>query len=236
MVAQIEDCEIEWFREDLVEWYKDHGRNFPWRAPDTSLYRHVLAEILLQRTRAETLAPFFKEFAGKYDSWGALAKMSVQELEQELKPIGLASQRAPRINALAQIMVQKKRLFPENLSDLLSLPAIGQYVAYAIQTFLGKGRLPLLDAGMARVIERQFGPRELVDIRYDSRLQEICQRIVDTDESLEISWAMLDLAALVCRSKKPLCDSCPVRQQCGFASVQSKEPPNQRNLSEIYES
>ena len=113
MTASIEDHEVEWFREDLVEWYAEHGRNFPWRESDTSLYRHVLAEILLQRTRAETLVPFFEEFAGKYGSWDALAKLSVQELEQELRPIGLASQRAPRISALAQIMVQKGGQFPD---------------------------------------------------------------------------------------------------------------------------
>lgn len=218
MATLIEDREIEWFREDLGEWYKNNGRKFPWRAPDTSLYQHVLAEILLQRTRAETLVPFFEEFTCKYDGWGALAKLSVQELEQELQPIGLASQRAPRISALAQIMVQKRGQFPESLGELLSLPAIGQYVAYAIQSFRGLWRLPLLDAGMARVIERCFGSRELADIRYDFRLQEICQRLVDTDQTLEISWAVLDLAALVCRPKNPRCDACPVARLCDFAS------------------
>jgi A/G-specific adenine glycosylase len=224
MAPSIEDCEIEWFREDVVEWYKEHGRNFPWRAPDTNLYRHVLAEILLQRTRAETLAPFFDEFAGKYDSWASLATVSVQDLEQELKPIGLASQRAPRINALAKIIVQKEGQFPENLDDLLSLPAVGQYVAYAIQSYRGIWRFPLLDAGMARVIERCFGPRELADIRYDAKLQEICQRVVDTEQPLKISWAILDLAALVCRPKNPLCDKCPVERLCRFSVEVSTVP------------
>jgi A/G-specific adenine glycosylase len=218
MAAVIEDREIEWFREDLLGWYKEHGRIFPWRAPETSLYRHVLAEILLQRTRAESLVPFFEKFAQKFDSWEAIAELSVEELKQELQPIGLASQRAPRISALAMIMVERKGQFPEGLDELLSLPAIGQYVAYAIQTFRGIWRLPLLDAGMARVIERRFGSRELADIRYDSRLQEICQRIVDTDRPLEISWAILDLAALVCRTRVPLCETCPVESMCKFAS------------------
>lgn len=217
MADPIEDHEIEWFREDLLEWYEDNGRKFPWRSPKTSLYQHVIAEILLQRTRAETLAPFFIDFIHKYECWDALAELSVQELEKELQIIGLANQRAPRVSALAQIMVQKRGQFPENLDELLALPAIGQYVAYAIQSFRGVWRLPLLDAGMARVIERCFGSRELADIRYDSRLQEICQRVVDSDPPLEISWAILDLAAVLCRPKAPRCDICPVASLCESA-------------------
>ena len=218
MIAVAEDYEIEWFREDLIEWYQEHGRGFPWRAPTTSLYQHVLAEIFLQRTRADTLVPFFEYFVQKYDSWDALAELPVSELEQELRPIGLARQRAPRINALAQIMVERKGEFPESLEQLLSLPAIGQYVAYAIQSYRGAGRLPLLDAGMARVLERCFGSRDLSDIRYDAQLQELCQRIVDADRTLEISWALLDLAALVCRPKRPNCNECPVSRLCKFVS------------------
>lgn len=223
MAALIDDCEIEWFREDLLGWYKENGRIFPWRAPGTSLFRHVLAEILLQRTRAETLAPFFEQFADKFDSWEAIAELSVEELKRELQPIGLANQRAPRISALAHEMVRRKGRFPESLDELLSLPAIGQYVAYAIQTFRGIWRLPLLDAGMARVVERRFGSRELADIRYDPGLQEICQRIVDSDQPLETNWALLDLAALVCRPKAPLCGDCPVASTCRFASSRHPE-------------
>ena len=144
--------------------------------------------------------------------------MSVQDLEQELQPIGLASQRAPRISALSQVLVRNGGQFPESLDDLLSLPAVGQYVAYAIQSFRGIWRFPLLDAGMARVIERLFGSRDLADIRYDRGLQEICQRVVDTDQPLQISWAILDLAATVCRPKVPLCDKCPVKKLCKFAA------------------
>ena len=218
MAGPIEDREIEWFREDVLEWYREHGRAFPWRSADTSLYQHAIAEILLQRTRAETLAPFFEKFVRKYDSWESLAGLSVEELKQELDPIGLATQRAPRIRALAQVMVKRKGRFPERIDELQSLPAIGQYVAYAIQSFRGAWRLPLLDAGMARVIERCFGSRDLADIRHDSRLQEICQRVVDSEPSLEISWAILDLAALVCRQKGPHCDICPVERLCRTAA------------------
>ena len=82
MTGPIDDREIEWFREDLLAWYKENGRTFPWRSTDTSLYQHVIAEILLQRTRAETLAPFFEDFVCKYDSWESLARLSVEELEK----------------------------------------------------------------------------------------------------------------------------------------------------------
>lgn len=218
MPAPIDDLEIEWFRDDLLAWYQKNGRTFPWRSVTTSLYQHAIAEILLQRTRAERLVPFFVQFVNKYENWESLAQASLDELTQEFESIGLATQRAPRVQALAQIMDKKQGKFPTRLDELQALPAIGQYVAYAIQAYQGQRRRPLLDAGMARVVERCFGSRQLADIRYDDGLQEICHRIVDIDETLVVSWAILDLAALVCRVKNPNCDLCPFQSQCEFAS------------------
>jgi A/G-specific adenine glycosylase len=180
------------------------------------MFEHVLSEILLQRTRAEMLAPFFRGFVQEFQCWEDIAKLSVSELECVLRPIGLSKQRAPRIHSLAVILANNGGELPNSVAKLQELPAIGQYVAYAIQVYRGNSRLPLLDASMARVIERCFGPRQRADIRYDPGLQETAQRLVDCDRSIEMSWAILDLAALICKSKSPDCDSCPLTQQCRF--------------------
>ncbi len=215
-ITAIEDHEVEWFREDLFAWFGEHGRQFPWRSTDTSLFEHVLSEILLQRTRAETLAPFFRKFIREFRSWEDIAELTVAELECALTPIGLSKQRAPRIHALAEILAKNGGELPESVHELQELPAIGQYVAYAIQSYRGIARLPLLDASMARVIERCFWPRQLADIRYDPYLQETAQHLIDCDRSIELSWAILDLAALVCRLKSPRCIECPLARQCNF--------------------
>jgi A/G-specific adenine glycosylase len=67
---------------------------------------------------------------------------------------------------------------------------------------------------MARVLERYFGERKKADIRYDPYLQSLAKRIVNHVYSKEINWAILDIAALICRARNPLHEKCPLREHC----------------------
>lgn len=70
---------------------------------------------------------------------------------------------------------------------------------------------------MARVLERFFGPRKLVDIRYDPYLQTLSYKVVAGNDSVFTNWAVLDLASLVCKNKNPQCGICPLVNKCRYA-------------------
>jgi len=216
-IRKIHANRIRSFSGRVLDWYKDAGRTFPWRTRDVPIYRLVVTEILLQRTRAATVADFYEEFFSRFPSWASLASSSIRDIESVLKPIGMWKQRAPRLYALAVAIVERGGALPKTSEDLLSLPAVGQYVANAALLFQGISPLPLLDAGMARTLERHFGERALADIRYDPYLQALAQRVVAVEDSVATNWAILDLAALVCRLKNPRCGNCPVKTTCLYS-------------------
>jgi A/G-specific adenine glycosylase len=117
---------------------------------------------------------------------------------------------------LARELVERGEVMPLDREELEGLPGVGQYISNAVRLF-GKGEPePLLDVNMSRVLERYFGPRDLADIRYDPYLQALSRAVVDSDSPVDVNWAILDLGAMVCRSRTPLCDSCPLAQQCAF--------------------
>ena len=60
---------INKFRSRLLKWYKSNGRHFPWRNKSASIYKVIVAEILLQRTRAETVEVFYRDFIRLFPSW-----------------------------------------------------------------------------------------------------------------------------------------------------------------------
>jgi len=215
MPDAIYDVKIRKFTRRLLTWYEQHGRNFPWRQAGQSLYRLVVTEILVQRTKAETVSAFYEGFFDQFPDWESLASANQQEVEECLKPIGLWRQRAPRLIELARAVVKSGSELPHTRDELEGLPAVGQYVASAALLFQGVEDAPLLDAGMARVLERHFGPRYLTDIRYDPYLQQLAADVVGHDQSIFLNWAILDLAALVCK-KDPLCEHCPVKSTCRF--------------------
>ena len=207
-----------WCRRQLITWYDRHGRRFPWRSANAGLYEQVVAEILLQRTQASTVSQFYDSFFQKFRSWDDIDATPIGQLENVLHPIGLWRRRATALKGLAREIVGRAGRFPASRDELESLPAVGQYVASSVLLFAYKRAEPLLDGNMARVIERVFEPRRLVDIRYDSRLQALARILVRSRDPARVNWALLDLAARNCLPQTPKCAECPLRRRCSHAT------------------
>jgi A/G-specific adenine glycosylase len=206
------------FRKRLLVWYTENGRNFPWRQGSTSKYKLVVSEILLQRTRAETVASFFNTFFSQYPSWKKLAEADEAEIGQVIRPMGLWKRRALTLMQLATVMAKRNGRFPRTRAEIEeTLPGVGQYIANAIFLLCHGEPQPLLDANMARVLERVFGPRKLSDIRYDPYLQALAFEIVQCKEAKKLNWAILDLAASNCLPRKLRCTTCPLKPVCSEA-------------------
>ncbi len=109
------------------------------------------------------------------------------------------------------------------------------YVASAVLLFAHGRPEPLLDGNMARVLDRVFEPRRLVDIRYDARLQSLARLLVRSRNPAKLNWAILDLAARHCTLRSPGCEECPLRTRCNFAiangSASKLESPSRAGLS-----
>jgi A/G-specific adenine glycosylase len=208
--------EIGRVRARLDAWFAAKGRSFPWRKRGATLYEQIVPEVLLQRTRAEVVAGFFPRFKQRYPSWKRLARATETDLRALLRPLGLWRRRASSLLKLAQIVAANNGRFPKTRSEIESLPAVGQYICNAVLLFANRQAEPLLDVNMARVLERCFGPRRLADIRYDPQLQTISRLLVSGPRAIEINWAILDLAAMVCVERRPRCSDCPIRRQCDF--------------------
>lgn len=205
-------------RRALLRWFESSGRSFPWREQKASLYQLILAELLLQRTRAETVASFFDQFITRFPTWQSIASSTVEEIGELLKPVGLWRRRAKSLLALAKEMVARGGEFPRKRAEVEGLPGVGQYIANSILLFSAGKEEPLLDVNMARVLERLFGPRKLVDIRDDPHLQSISRAIVRGKRAASVNWAILDLAASVCTIRNPQCNACPLQRMCQFAA------------------
>lgn len=213
---------MSYFQSRLLRWYQNNKRSFPWRNKSASNYVRIISEVLLQRTKAETVARYLSRFLSSYPSWRKLGDASESDLIEILKPLGLSTQRGKRLYKLAQELKKRGGIFPKERSIAEELPMMGQYITNAYELFILKKSAPLLDVNMARVLERFFGSRKLSDIRYDPYLQALAKQVTSIEDSISINWAILDFAALVCKAKKPLCESCLVSNRCNFFNMINK--------------
>ena len=198
----------------LLKWAEDNGRNFPWRRLNESKYRLVVTELPLQRTKAETVANYYEEFFSQFPNWKTLAESSEEEFGEVLKPLGLWRRRALVLRSLAIIMIARNGRFPRKREELDKLPGVGQYIGNAIEMLCQNKPKPLLDEGMAKVLERYFGQRKLVDTRSDPYLQKLAHRVIFHENTRELNWAILDLAAMLCRVRNPSCLDCSLNKKC----------------------
>lgn len=216
---------IRWCRRQLLTWYARCGRDFPWRRRRAGLYQKIVVEVLLQRTQAGTVERFFSGFIRRFRSWSDVSAASIEDLAEVLRPIGLWRRRAGALKALASEMVRRRGVFPIHRRQIEALPAVGQYMASAVLLFAHRRPEPLLDANMARVLERVFESRRLADIRYDVWLQALARALVRSEQPAELNWAVLDVAALCCRHSKPACADCPLKPKCNYFAERAASVP-----------
>ena len=79
---------IKWFRKQLSTWGVANRRDFQWRKT-TDSYHLLVAESLLQKTDAQTVAPIYELFIEHYPTIEDLAAANLDNVAQLLKPLGL---------------------------------------------------------------------------------------------------------------------------------------------------
>lgn len=219
-MARITNQNIHDLQKFLLNWFEKNGRKFPWRKNNLTNYQIIIAETLLQRTKAETVSVFYSKFIFNFPNWKSLSTANINTIENYLRPIGLYRQRAKRLKSLSIEMQKRKGKLPKDRDELEKIPFLGQYIANVIELIIFKQPKPLVDVNMSRLLERYFHKRKMADIRYDSFLQNLSKKIVNNPKSKEINWAILDYSALICKARTPLCLNCELKVKCSYFKKQ----------------
>lgn len=198
-------------RRRLLAWGQSHRRAFPWRSTRDP-FRVLVAEVLLQRTRADAVVSVYGELFQRWPTARRLARAQVRSIAAVIRPLGLAY-RAPRLRQLARTIADRREV-PRDAGALQRLPGVGRYVANATLATAFGCHAGVVDGVSARVYRRFLGlssERLPVD---DGALWALVERITPRRAAREWNWAVLDLAAGVCVPAKPRCGECPLSARC----------------------
>ncbi|HEY9770061.1 MAG TPA: helix-hairpin-helix domain-containing protein, partial [Coleofasciculaceae cyanobacterium] len=197
------------FCDRLLIWAKCNLRDYSWRRT-TDPYSILVAEFLIQRTDADTVAPIYEAFLTEYPTLERLASADVEDIAKLLQPLGLFF-RAERLSETAKIIIEKyEGKVPQSETELLKLPGIGKYTARAILSQAFERPAAVLDTNVARILERFFG---IKGGRVKSRsliLQNAAEIIAPQSEVGRWNLTLLDFGAKVCTARNPKCLQCPL--------------------------
>jgi A/G-specific adenine glycosylase len=200
------------FSQQVVQWYKDHGRHdLPWRKKVTP-YRIWISEIMLQQTQVKTVIPYFKNFIQKYPSQKKLSEANEDQILAAWSGLGFY-RRARNIFASKEIIKKSyANRFPKEFQQIISLPGIGKSTAGAIMSLAYLEPYPILDGNVKRVISR-FLKKEL-DLLKETELWNLSEEMVNRDDCFSYTQGIMDLGATICTPANPSCGICPVNSQC----------------------
>ncbi len=128
-------------RRVLTAWGEHNVADYPWRS-EKNQFHALIAEVLLQRTRAEQVIPSFQEFKKRFPAARDLGRATESSIRTIIKPLGLPW-RAKFLKRLGQELADQNKI-PSEPGELEGLPGIGPYAANAYVSFHGGRRGVLL--------------------------------------------------------------------------------------------
>ena len=210
------------FRRRLLRWYRAHRRDLPWRKTRDP-YRIWISEVMLQQTTVRAVIPYYERWLERFPDIGALSRAGLQSVLKEWQGLGYY-QRARNLHRAARTMVTEHGgEIPRDYDTLLALPGFGPYTTAAVLSIAFDRPHPVLDANVRRVCMRLMGLHGQADTRKDRAILGFLKPRLPGHDTGTFNQALMELGALVCRSKNPACLVCPVVDHCNAYAAGDQE-------------
>jgi len=208
------------FVKNLLLWFDENKREFPWRVDESANPYHILvAELMLKKTRADNVSSVYQKFLRLFPTPNSIITASDTDIETILQPLGLIKQRKNAFFSIfSTIKDRYKGKIPSRKKDLQELPYVGDYTVNAVLCFGFNKKVPIVDVNVTRICQRFFGVSVYGDPRVDTHIWELLEKIIPKTRYRDFNLALLDFGALVCTSKKPKCEGCKLNKKCIFNS------------------
>jgi A/G-specific adenine glycosylase len=222
----------------ILHWYDKNKRDLPWRKKISQTKREyytLISEFMLQQTQVTTVIPYFNNFIKIIPNINSLSKINDVKLLKLWEGLGYYS-RVKNLKKTALILKKNfKGQLPSNISELKLLPGVGDYTANAIMAIaFDKPYIPL-DGNIERLIKRLLNLKLVKDLSKESLISK--KKIFGKSiRASDYAQALMELGALICRPKNPLCDQCPITKNCKSFKVNDFEikKQNKKKIDKYY--
>ena len=215
---------------EILGWYDEYGRDFPWRHTEAP-YKVMIAEFMLQRTKAEQVLPVYSQFIEKYPDVESLALAEPEQIKDVTKHLGL-HRRASQFLESARFVVETfNGQFPDNEELLRKIPGVGEYISRAILAVCFNKSSNPVDSNIARFINRFYFLNLTGEIRRKKIILEKATELFQCDQPGIFLFAIVDFTTFICKPTKPLCSDCPISSDCRYDELSQKVRDGETRLS-----
>jgi len=167
------------FAATLLEWFRENGRELPWRGTKDP-YAIWLSEIILQQTQVKQGWEYWERFMRHWPTVEALAAATEDEVLREWQGLGYYS-RARNLHTAAQQIVALGH-FPDTLDEIRKLKGVGDYTAAAIGSIAFGLPAAVVDGNVYRVLSRYYGISTPINTTQGKKeFQALAQSLLPTE-------------------------------------------------------
>ena len=200
------------FASILLDWYKEYGRDLPWRQTRDP-YPIWLSEIILQQTQVKQGWDYWERFMHRWPTVDDLASATEDEVLREWQGLGYYS-RARNLHFAAKQIVAMGH-FPYTLEDIKKLKGVGDYTAAAIASFAFDIPAAVVDGNVYRVLARHFGIDTPINTTEGKKVfAAMAQELLPQGQASAYNQAIMDFGAIQCTPASPNCMFCPLIESC----------------------
>ncbi|MDY0406879.1 A/G-specific adenine glycosylase [Virgibacillus sp. 179-BFC.A HS] len=205
---------IQGFQENLIAWYQANKRNLPWRE-NQDPYRVWVSEIMLQQTKVDTVIPYFQRFMEKFPDVYRLASADEQDVLKAWEGLGYYSRARNLQSAVREVVSEYDGKIPDNKEALGKLKGIGPYTKGAILSIAFQQPEPAVDGNVMRVLSRVLHITDnIAEAKVKKQFEPIVTKMISKEDPSSFNQGLMELGAMVCTPKSPLCLFCPVQEYC----------------------
>lgn len=198
----------------IARWYQKRRRDLPWRQT-LDPYAVWVSEVMLQQTQVKTVVPYFQRFMEAFADVKQLAHADEQRVLKLWEGLGYYS-RARNLHRAARLVVERfNAQVPDDWHTFRQLPGVGDYIGAAVLSIAFSKPYAVVDGNVKRVLARLFMLETEVNVaKGHAVFQPVADQLLERSHPGRHNQAVMELGAMVCTPRQPLCAQCPLQRHC----------------------
>ena len=175
-------------------------------------FQLLVATILSAQCTDERVNVVTPVLFAKYPDAESLAIAKQRDIEKIIHSTGFFRAKAKNILGASRAIVRNHAgRVPESMDSLVALPGIGRKTANVVLgSAFGHAEGVVVDTHVGRLSRRLGLTRQQDAVKVERDLMSLLPR----SEWIEFSHRLIWHGRRICMARKPLCDSCPIRDDC----------------------
>lgn len=176
-------------------------------------YELLLAVMLSAQTTDKRVNMVIESLFKKYDSLEELNNLSLQEIEKEIKTIGMYKQKAKHFKSIVSDLITLGGYVPNDREILIKMSGVGRKTINVVLSNLFNEPCIAVDTHVFRVSKRLGLAKEADDVL---DVEETLMKKFPRNNWSKLHHQLVLFGRYHCTAKNPSCDTCNLKEICKY--------------------